>query len=105
MQTNEEVMKEVLATMRETLIERGAVYGDVKVNLRRTADMVNVFLGGHKDPTNLSETDTAILQILFKVSRIIETGDHQDSFLDIGGYALASVGILKRKEQEINENV
>lgn len=66
---------------------RGA-YGTAEKNFDRIAALWNAYLGGKPNgPLPITAQDTALLVILIKVARLIETPRHRDSVVDIAGYA------------------
>jgi len=61
---------------------RRAVYGPPEVNFQRIADL-NRVIDQCKDPL----ARVALYGIAIKISRLIESPSHQDSWDDIAGYA------------------
>jgi hypothetical protein len=71
--------------------ERGAVYGDPKDDFARVAHMAEVL----KDcPDPLARH--SLYMILVKVSRLIHSPDHVDSWRDISGYALCGERVASK---------
>lgn len=66
----------------DLLAERGAVYGHPAVNHRRIAALVSAYLEHEITPEQ-----AAMIVLLVKVARLIQTPDHMDSIADIHGYA------------------
>ena len=61
---------------------RDEMYGDPRTNNQRIADLWSVILGVEVD------ADEVILcMIAVKMSRLIKTPEHEDSWVDIAGYA------------------
>ena len=61
---------------------RDEMYGDPRTNHQRIADLWSVILGVQVD------ADEVILcMIAVKMSRLIKTPEHEDSWVDIAGYA------------------
>ena len=61
---------------------RDEMYGDPRTNHQRIADLWSVILGVEVD------ADEVILcMIAVKMSRLIKTPEHEDSWVDIAGYA------------------
>jgi hypothetical protein len=72
--------------------DRAAVYGPPAVNFRRIAALHNTYLDLTADARGDHTTeahDVAVMAILTKVARLIQTPDHADTWLDIAGYAAA----------------
>ena len=65
--------------------QRADDYGDAQSNFQRMADLVNPII--KKADGNLTATDMALLMIQVKIARLQETPDHEDSWIDIAGYA------------------
>lgn len=64
----------------EALTERGSAYGEN--NLERIALMWGAILS-----RPISGQEVALCMIALKVARLIETPDHDDSWVDVAGYA------------------
>ena len=71
-----------MGTVEQLLAERGEVYGPPEVNHRRIADLVSTYLEHEITPAQ-----AAMIVLLVKVARLIQTPDHEDSIDDIIGYA------------------
>lgn len=65
---------------------RADAYGHPTANFRRIADLWNAYLSERLDRP-ITEQDVAVLSLLIKVARIMETPSMQDHWLDIAGYA------------------
>ena len=75
--------QEVLAKALELVTgEREADYGTPEENFTRIADMWTAYLG--KD---VSPPDVAAMMALVKVARLANTPYHEDSWVDLAGYA------------------
>jgi hypothetical protein len=61
---------------------RARDYGDARDNFGRTAQMWSAYKG-----IEFTATDVAALLALLKVSRLANTPNHQDSWVDLVGYA------------------
>lgn len=82
---------------------RAAHYGDATVNHQRIADYWNSYIRHLATARNgeieLQPHDIAVLMILLKIARVVETSDHRDSFVDTIGYAaLAHLMAVKGTE-------
>jgi len=71
----------LMAAMR-TVVKRGGVYGDVYTNHERIAVMWTVIFG-----VQVTAAQVAMAMTALKLARLVETPDHQDSWIDIAGYA------------------
>ena len=72
--------------------ERDSVYGPPLENHKRIAQLWQVVLG-----TEISPSEVALCMLLVKVARLVQTPDHEDSYIDLCGYA-AIAGELAGKE-------
>jgi hypothetical protein len=71
-----------MGTVEQLLEDRGSVYGRPEVNHRRIAALMSAYLEHEVTPEQ-----AAMLVLLVKVARLIQTPDHEDSIDDIIGYA------------------
>jgi hypothetical protein len=67
---------------RLTHTDRQKNYGSPYVNHKRIADLWSVYL-----ETEITPSQVALCLCLVKVARLIETPDHEDSFIDLAAYA------------------
>ena len=72
--------------------ERDATYGEPLINHQRIAVLWQVVLG-----TEISPAEVAICMALVKIARLVQTPDHEDSYIDLVGYA-AIAGEVAAKE-------
>ena len=88
-----------LAKALRAIEDRQKVYGTPQENHQRIATLWNAYLGGRFEVHGLliEPEDVALMQILLKIARLIETPDHADSWTDIAGYAAIGDDI-KREE-------
>lgn len=70
--------------------ERSRYYGAPTVNHERIAALWNEWLtkGGTESAQPITATDAAMMMLLLKVARLMQSPDHRDSVADIIGYAL-----------------
>lgn len=66
--------------------DRQENYGHPARNFGRIARLWNAYIGEYSE-LRLGQEDVAIMMILMKIARLIETPDHEDSVVDIAGYA------------------
>lgn len=75
---------EILETAADLVTgERGAAYGDARVNMELIARLWNVYLDGRL----ITATDAAIMLALLKIARISTGQPKADNFIDLAGYA------------------
>ena len=74
--------QQLLETALATVIDRGGNYGDVYINHERIAVMWTVIFG-----VEVKAAQVAMAMTALKLARLVETPDHQDSWIDIAGYA------------------
>lgn len=76
---------EILTIAEEAINgERARSYGDPAEGFGKTGALWATHLGLDKP---LTPTDVAIMLILLKISRLGVSPDHQDSWVDVAGYA------------------
>lgn len=66
--------------------DRNRVYGPPTEDFARTVEMLNT-QGFRRHGRPLQPHDWAVIQITGKLGRLTHTQDHEDSILDIAGYA------------------
>ena len=74
--------KEWLEIASDTLSDRGMEYGDPRHNLLRIYKIARVLGVQLRDPSEL-----ATIFIATKLSRMVESPEREDSYLDLIGYA------------------
>lgn len=71
--------------------QRAADYGDKTVNHQRIADLWNAWLHESRvsnGPSgSITAYDVAMMMLMVKVARLMHSPGHQDSHVDIAGYA------------------
>ncbi|QDK03492.1 hypothetical protein SEA_LUCYEDI_58 [Mycobacterium phage Lucyedi] len=78
----------ILTTAEEIINgQRAKDYGDAKENHERIAKLWEAYTGKEYSPE-----DVAVMMILLKIARFMENGYHQDTVVDIAGYA----GVLEK---------
>lgn len=75
--------------------ERAAVYGHPLDDFERLATLRNA-IADCKDPA----LRVTLEQICCKISRLVHSPDHFDSWLDIAGYARCAVMILDKRNEK-----
>ena len=61
--------------------KRASVYGDARLNHQRIANMWSVIFG-----VKVTVPRVCLAMVAVKISRLINTPDHEDSWIDICGY-------------------
>jgi hypothetical protein len=72
----------MLQDAAKVLLSRGVNYGPIPENHERIAALWSTILG-----TPVTPVQVALCMIGVKMARLMETPDHQDSAVDIAGYA------------------
>lgn len=87
--------KSILAEAAEIVLgARRKAYGTPENNFGRIASLWNVYLDQKPDGRGtIGPQDVALMMILMKVARLMESPDHRDSLVDLAGYA-ATVEML-----------
>ncbi len=86
---------EMLNTAAELVGGQRAIdYGDKTVNHQRIATLWNLWLEETRigdnflaEKVHLSAYDVAMMMLLLKIARLMHSPGHQDSHIDIAGYA------------------
>lgn len=88
--------KEMLEKAIAIVGDRGEQYGAAKSNLDRVAALWSVWLH-----VPVVASDVAIMNILQKMARIESNGgDHEDSWIDIAGYAAVGAEVAEQNGGE-----
>jgi hypothetical protein len=82
-------LNEWLESAGDTLFDRGIEYGDPRHNLLRIFKISKALGIQLRDPSDL-----ALIAIATKLSRMVESPEREDSYLDLIGYA-AILGRLR----------
>ena len=70
--------------------QRAQDYGDKTLNHQRIADLWNAWLHQSRvsnDGGEITAYDVAMMMLMVKVARLMHSPGHQDSHVDIAGYA------------------
>lgn len=87
-----EALREAISAVEE----RGESYGSVRENHLRIARLWSVVLGQDVTPEQV-----ALCMTCLKVARLIETPDHEDSWIDIAGYGACGVEIATEWDDDV----
>lgn len=92
---------ELLDTAKAAVADRGLNYGTPEDNFERIAKLWNAHLvNRHADRfggdtvvavPKLNASDVAMMMVLMKVARLENSPGHEDSWIDIAGYAACGV--------------
>lgn len=66
--------------------DRAFEYGDKTAYCNRIATLWNFWLQQRPQQEYLSAYDVAMMMLLVKIARLMQTPGHQDSHIDIAGY-------------------
>jgi hypothetical protein len=81
---------EMLKKAAAAVEDRQGVYGPPTKNFKNIADLWNAWLAARYDDPNvplLDASDVSVMSLLIKTARLAETPGHEDSWVDIAGYA------------------
>ena len=90
---------QLLDACKVALNSRGQHYGKVLENHSRIAKIWSLIIG-----SDITEEQVALMMVGLKVARLIETPDHQDSILDIAGYAAVMSECIEEKKKNQNQS-
>jgi len=83
-----------MKTLREELLDRAKEsthrkqeYGKPENSFKTIAKLWEALLGSRLDDAGLEEADVALMLALVKVARLSSTITHEDSWVDLAGYA------------------
>jgi hypothetical protein len=84
-------MKSILEEAQEIIYgDREQTYGSPAKNLQLIANLWENYLHGKglwkEDSPGLFAEDIALMMVLMKIARLVNTPDHRDSLVDICGY-------------------
>ena len=83
--------REALKAVIKIVEKRGESYGDVRKNHQRIASLWSVVLGQEISPEQVVLCMTCV-----KVARLIQTPDHEDSWVDIAGYGACGAEVADK---------
>lgn len=76
---------------------RAAYYGEATTNHARIARLWDAFLASRPHPLDpLEPHEVALLMVLMKMARLIESSGHRDSYVDMCGYAALAFKMADR---------
>jgi len=83
-------------------VDRADVYGDAKLNHKRIADGWNVIINSVDGDIN--EGHVVLMMDWLKTSRLLDSLDHEDSWIDKAGYT-ALGGEFNERLKEISDRL
>lgn len=97
--TGPELRREALQEIEKLVCrERNTSYGDAADNFKNIADILNVVLQ-QKLKEKLDALDVAIISASIKMGRLAHDRLHVDSHLDLAGYIVCGLGIIKGQQK------
>jgi hypothetical protein len=67
--------------------QRATGYGDKTTNHARIAALWTYWLHQRGKPCDITAYDAAMMMLMLKIARLMHSPGHQDSHIDIAGYA------------------
>lgn len=99
-----------MKTLREELLDRAKEsthrkqeYGKPENSFKTIAKLWEAFLGSRLDDAGFEEADVALMLALVKVARLSSTLSHEDSWVDLAGYA--ACGFEATSNQRANQKL
>lgn len=83
----------ILQEANKAVADRGDSYGKPSENFERIAELWGGYTG-----TYFEADDVGIMMMMVKISRIMETPNHIDSWVDIAGYAAVTAEAIADSE-------
>ena len=90
--------KTLIRTLGSTLANRGKSYGSMLENHQRIADIWSVVLEKKVTPEQV-----ALCMAGVKMARLIQSPDHEDSWLDLAGYAACGAEIVDDRQDQYDD--
>jgi len=91
---------EFLDEAKNALFDRGRAYGHPAVNHQRIASLWSTYL-----EYPVKAEDVAICMALVKIARLIETKNHEDSYLDLVAYAAIAGELATMDWEDFNASL
>ena len=85
---------ELLLTATDVIGQRGAVYGHPRINQARIASRLTQFF-----EIEVTDYDACLAMVEIKLSRIQETKNHIDSYLDAIAYLALACELVKEQDE------
>lgn len=91
---------EFITEARNAIFDRGRAYGHPAINHQRIATLWGTFL-----EYPIKAEHVAICMALVKIARLIETPDHEDSYLDLIAYSAIAGELATMDWEEFNADI
>jgi hypothetical protein len=91
---------EFLDEAKNALFDRGRAYGHPAVNHQRIASLWSTYL-----EYPVKAEDVAICMTLVKIARLIETKNHEDSYLDLVAYSAIAGELATMDWEDFNASL
>lgn len=94
-------------SLNTTLSQRGAIYGDYEEGSQFIANIMEEMEAARKRQGYLPLTEenrVHINYILLKLTRVMITPDHVDSWHDLAGYAKLTEEVYEKRKQNVTQN-
>lgn len=94
-------------SLNNTLSQRGAVYGDYEEGSLFIANTLQEMEKARRNQGYLPLTEenrVHINYVLLKLTRIMITPDHVDSWHDLAGYAKLTEEVYEKRKQNVTQN-
>lgn len=94
------VRQQTLDTAKAAVADRGVNYGSPEDNFTRIAALWSTHLTNRReDPVStITPADVAIMLAMVKIARLQNDPTHQDSWVDIAGYAACGAEVAAKKD-------
>jgi hypothetical protein len=74
---------------------RADQYGGPENSFSKIASLWTAYLSSMDEEVNISPSDVACMMTLLKIARLYNSPDHQDSWVDVAGYAACGAEVAK----------
>jgi|DEB0MinimDraft_10_1074344.scaffolds.fasta_scaffold07474_5 hypothetical protein len=89
----------ILQEANKAVANRGTDYGKPSENFDRIAELWGSYIG-----ISFQAEDVGIMMMMVKISRIMETPSHVDSWVDIAGYAAITAEAIAEIEDTLHHH-
>ncbi len=89
----------ILQEANKAVANRGTDYGKPSENFDRIAELWGGYIG-----ISFQAEDVGIMMMMVKISRIMETPSHVDSWVDIAGYAAITAEAIAEIEDTLHHH-
>lgn len=89
--------QQLLDAAKAAVADRGLNYGTPEDNFDRIANLWTAHLTNRNCDFDFSATDVAMMMVLMKVARLENQPHHDDSWIDIAGYAACGANLFHKE--------